>query len=42
MSLFGSKSNSAKATEYTSLQLQTSAEGVCIPICWGLNRVTQT
>ncbi len=37
MNIFGSGANSQQVTEYTSLQLQTSAQGVCIPIAWGQN-----
>jgi Putative phage tail protein/Pretoxin HINT domain len=33
-------SNAAQTPHYTQIQLQTSAEGLCIPICWGRNRVS--
>jgi hypothetical protein len=34
-----SASNAAVQPHYTQVQLQTSAEGLCIPIVWGRNRV---
>lgn len=38
--LFGSSSGNSKATpRYTSMNIQTSAQGVCIPIHYGRNRV---
>lgn len=38
--LFGAAANSQKPTQYTALNLQTSAQGVCIPIGWGKFRAT--
>jgi hypothetical protein len=31
--------NATQPTVYTGLQLQTSAQGVCIPLVWGKNRI---
>lgn len=39
MGLFGSPSSGVKTPDYTHVQLQTSSEGVCIPILYGANRV---
>lgn len=39
MSLFGSSSSGTKTPDYTHVQLQTSSEGVGIPIVYGVNRV---
>jgi hypothetical protein len=37
--IFGGGSAAQKITRYTSVDLQTSALGVCIPLVWGRNRV---
>jgi hypothetical protein len=37
--IFRSKKNSSASPSYTSLQLQTSALGLCIPLGWGRFRV---
>jgi hypothetical protein len=40
MGLFGNGGSAAqKITRYTSLDIQTSALGVCIPLLWGRNRI---
>jgi len=38
--MFGSSSNAKSTPDYTGMQLQTSAEGMCIPICWGKARIS--
>lgn len=38
--IFGTRPASQTVTKYTSLNLQTSTAGVCIPILYGANRVT--
>jgi hypothetical protein len=37
--LFGGGQNAKKTPRYTQIQLQTSAQGVCIPIVWGRARI---
>lgn len=39
MSFLGGGSNAAKPPEYTQVQLQTSSEGLCIPVVYGVNRI---
>lgn len=39
MAGFFSTTNAVTETRFTQLQIQTSAQGTCMPICWGVTRI---